>query len=191
SKDTLASKLLEADSATNEYSTKDSIKKDTLVKIKDSTMAIHHDSLGRESSHARHDSLSQDSSRLHHDSIPVHKIIHGSDTLQFNQIKGKNMKGYFKDNKIYKIYVSGNAQTIYYVYTDNNNAILGANRADCSYMIIFIVLNKINSITFLQKPDATLFPIKEVKPTDFLLGGFRWHERERPRTIVDIFRGSE
>jgi lipopolysaccharide export system protein LptA len=173
SKDTLASKLMEADS-TNEYSSKDSIKSDSLAR--DSTIRTHYDSLTR------------DSSRSGHDSLAVHKIIHGSDTLQFNQIKGKNMKGYFRDNKIYKIKVSGNAQTIYYVYTDNNKAILGANRADCSNMIIFIVNNKINSITFLQKPDATLFPMVEVKPMEFLLGGFHWHGSERPRTIADIFR---
>ena len=59
-------------------------------------------------------------------------------------------------------------------------------------MIIFIVDNKVNSITFLQKPDATLFPVKQLKPIkDFLLGGFHWLESERPRTITDIFKGSE
>ncbi len=189
SKDTLASKLMEADSAAADYTNKDTIKKDTLRKplIK----AVLHDTLKKDSLLMPHDSSKGDSSKNHLDSVPKHKIFHGSDTLQFNQIKGKNMKGYFRDNKIYKIYVSGNAQTIYYAYTDNNTAILGANRADCSYMIIFIVENKINSITFLQKPDATLFPIKEVKPLEFLLGGFHWHERERPRTVEDIFKGSE
>lgn len=164
SKDTLALKLLEADSAAAAANGKDSISKD---------------------------SLANDSSHIHHDSLAAHKIIHGGDTLQFNQIKGKNMKGYFKDNKIYKVNVSGNAQTIYYVYTDNNNEILGANRTDCSNMVIFIINNKINSITFLQKPDATLFPMKDVKQEDFLLGGFHWLERERPRSVPDIFKGSE
>jgi len=145
------------------------------------------DSLAKDSlTRTPHDSLTKDSTHSHHDSL--HKIIHGSDTMQFNQIKGRNMKGYFRDNKIYKVNVSGNAQTIYYVYSDNNTSVLGANRADCSNMIIFIVLNKINSITFLQKPDATLFPMKDVKPSDFLLGGFHWHGSERPRTIADIFR---
>jgi lipopolysaccharide export system protein LptA len=186
SKDTLASKLLEADSATGDYAPHDTLAKDTLAKktgihyrrdliVNDSLANIHNDSVVKDSSH------------IHHDSVAVHKIFHGSDTLQFNQIKGKNMKGYFKDNKIFKVKVMGNAQTIYYVYTDNNTAILGANRADCSNMIIFIINNKINSITFLQKPDATLFPMKDVKPLEFLLGGFRWYGRERPRTISDIF----
>ncbi len=186
SKDTLASKLMEADSTNDVPSVKDSGK---LHISTDSVSMLHHDSLAKDSSISRHDTLAKDSS--HHDSLVTHKIIHGSDTMQFNQIKGKNMKGYFKDNKIYKIHVSGNAQTIYYVYTDNNQAVLGANRTDCSNMIIFIIKNKINSITFLQKPDATLFPIKEVKPMEFLLGGFHWYERERPRTIEDIFKGSE
>lgn len=234
SRDTLASKLLEADSAANDYTTKDTIAsvkhiKDTIMRthpdsldknvvhsdslLIDSTKhlhlhssfkhTIHSDSIITDSSKHMHyyfvspdsthsDSLATDSGKhKQHDSLAVHKIFHGSDTLQFNQIKGKNMKGYFKDNKIYKVKVFGNAQTIYYVYSDNNTSIIGANRADCSYMIIFIVMNKINSITFLQKPDATMFPMKEVKPADFLLGGFHWYGYERPRTIPDIFRGSE
>jgi lipopolysaccharide export system protein LptA len=201
SKDTLASKLLEADSATNDYSATDTLAKKSPAKdsiihsghdsLSNDTLHLHHDSLTKDTSHLHHDSLSVDSSKTVRDSIHPHKIFHGSDTLQFNQIKGKNMRGYFRDNKIYKIKVMGNAQTIYYVYTDNNTSILGINRADCSNMIIFIVNNKINSLTFLQKPDATLFPMKDVKPADFLLGGFKWYERQRPRTIEDIFRGSE
>ena len=156
SKDTLAGKIVEEDSAITA-----STKKDSLAK---------------------------DSSKTHHDSLLVHKNIHGSDTMQFNQIKGRNMKGYFKDNKIYKVHVMGNAQTIYYVYSDNNTSIIGANRADCSNMIIYIVDNKVKSLTFLDKPDATLFPMKEVKQAEFLLGGFQWHGKERPTTIADIFR---
>jgi len=110
------------------------------------------------------------------------------DTLRFDQIKGKNMKAYFVDNKIHKVYVKGNAQTIYYVYTDNNTKVVGANRADCSSMLIFITDNKIKTITFEDTPDATLFPIKEVKPTEFLLKNFSWHEKERPKSLLDIFK---
>ena len=168
SRDTLASKLLKEDSATDTQSTRDSLASDSLRPM--------------------HDSLSKDSSHLHHDSITViNRVVHGGDTLQFNQVKGKNMKGYFKDNKMYKVKVMGNAQTIYYVYTDNNTTLMGANRADCSNMVLYITDSKINSITLLQKPDATLFPIKQVKQYDFLLGGFHWYEYMRPKTIADIF----
>jgi lipopolysaccharide export system protein LptA len=169
SKDTLASKLMKEDSLASAENAKDT--------------ALVSDSV----THSRHDSLSKDSSHTHHDSLDVNRIAHGGDTLQFNQVKGKNMKGYFKDNKMYKVNVLGNGQTIYYVYTDNNESILGVNRADCSNMTMYITNNKISSITFLQKPDATLFPMKQVKQADFLLGGFHWYESQRPRTINDIF----
>lgn len=109
------------------------------------------------------------------------------DSLQFNQIKGRNMLGTFRNNKLYKVKVMGNAQTIYYVYSDNNKSIVGANRADCSNMLIYIDSNRVKSITFLQKPDATLFPMKDVKPEDFLLKDFSWRIKERPMKKEDIF----
>ena len=111
-----------------------------------------------------------------------------TDSLQFNQIKGRNMKGFFVENKINKVNVIGNAQTIYYAYSDNNTSIIGVNRADCSSMQIFISNNKVKSITYLQKPDATLYPMKDVKPSEFLLGNFSWRDNERPKTMQDIFK---
>ncbi len=110
------------------------------------------------------------------------------DSLQYNQIKGKNMRAFFVDNKIYKVNVKGNAQTVYYVYSDNNKEIVGINRAECSSMLIFINNNKVKSITFQAKPDATLFPMKDVKLSEFLLKDFVWREKERPHRLLDIFK---
>ena len=110
------------------------------------------------------------------------------DSLQFNQIKGRDMKGFFVKNKIYKVKVMGNAQTVYYVYSDNNTSLIGPNRAESSNMLIFIDSNKVHSITFLQKPDATLFPVKDIKPAEFLLGNFSWRISERPMRKEDIFK---
>lgn len=111
-----------------------------------------------------------------------------NDSLQFNQIKGRNMRAYFVNNRIHKVDVKGNAQTVYYVYSDNNTKLVGANRADCSSMLIFINDNKVKSITFQDKPDATLFPLKDIKPRDFLLKNFSWRENERPKKLLDIFK---
>lgn len=110
------------------------------------------------------------------------------DSLQFNQIKGRDMRAYFVKNSIHRVDVKGNAQTVYYVYADNNKKIVGANRADCSSMLIYIQDNKVKSITFQDKPDATLFPMKDVKPQDFLLKNFAWREDERPKKLLDIFK---
>ena len=42
-------------------------------------------------------------------------IVSKEDSVKYNQIKGKEMTGYFKENKLSKIFVEGNGETIYFV----------------------------------------------------------------------------
>lgn len=58
------------------------------------------------------------------------------DTQMFDQIKGRNMTGYFKDNELYMVYVDGSGETIY--YPDDQGAIIGVNRATSSNIRIMI-----------------------------------------------------
>ena len=104
----------------------------------------------------------------------------------FNQIKGKNMKGYFIDNQLYKIEVTGNGQTIYYAQEDDGSFI-GVNKIDCSDMMILVKDNTIDKITFITEPEATLYPMGELDPKELLLRDFKWLEEKRPRKKEDIF----
>jgi len=108
------------------------------------------------------------------------------DSLRFNQIKGRNMTGYFTDNKLRSIKVEGNGQSIYYT-RNGKKQLTGVNRADCSDMNIFINESKVSSITMIDKPDATLYPIKELDPGELKLKGFLWQEHLRPMNKEDIF----
>jgi thiamine pyrophosphokinase len=59
------------------------------------------------------------------------------------------------------------------------------NKSD---LIIYLKDNQINKITFVNKPDATLFPIEQADPKEFKLKGFNWRLNERPNSFVDIFK---
>ncbi len=37
------------------------------------------------------------------------------DSIRFNQIKGRSLTGYFKNNELYKIDIKGNGESIYYL----------------------------------------------------------------------------
>lgn len=113
-------------------------------------------------------------------------IVSKEDTAKFNQIKGKEMTGYFRDNKLVRIFVEGNGQTIY--FAKDKNSLIGINKAECSNLMIFIKENKVDKITFLNKPDATMFPMSDFSPKEFLLKDFVWREMERPFSFNDIFR---
>ncbi len=113
-------------------------------------------------------------------------IISQDSTKTYNQIKGKNMIGYFYDNKLKKIKVKGNAQTLYFV-RENNGELIGINKTISSNMIILFLDNKIASTKYLDHPDATLHPKKELSAKDILLKGFKWVKEKRPEKTSDTF----
>ena len=84
------------------------------------------------------------------------------DSLSFNQISGINMQANFKENDLNSINVLGNGESIYYIQDDITEEIVGLNKIICSDMRIQIEDRSLKNINFLQKPDATLFPIAEI-----------------------------
>jgi lipopolysaccharide export system protein LptA len=114
-------------------------------------------------------------------------IISRDDTNKYNQVKGRDMIAYFKDNDIYKIKVIGNSETIYYV-REEDKTLIGINKAIASDMLIFLEKNQVKSITYIDQPKATLYPEKEISQYDLKLKGFKWSEEQRPLRKEDIFR---
>ena len=113
-------------------------------------------------------------------------IVSREDTLRYNQIKGKNMTGYFDENKLYRIEVEGNGQTIYYAKNRKEEKI-GVNRADSSDLLIFVKENEVESISLLDAPTATLYPLNELKYSELILKGFKWLSEKRPANKMEIF----
>jgi len=114
------------------------------------------------------------------------------DSQNFNQVKGKQMVGYFKDNAINRMFVYGNGQSIYYALEDEeSNNILGINKADCTNMILRFKKNKAQQITFLTEPAATLYPVEKFPKEELFLKGYNWQDHRRPKSKNDIFIKSE
>lgn len=107
-------------------------------------------------------------------------------TENYNQIKGKNMVGQFKDDELYKIDVMQNAETIYYP-VDDDGKYIGVNKLSGSNMLIFLENNEINTITFIKSPEGELTPMKEINPKEILLKGFNWRILEQPQNMFDVF----
>jgi lipopolysaccharide export system protein LptA len=132
-------------------------------------------------------SLMVDSGEIRKMFLNVNAFIASSeDSLRYNQVRGKEMTGYFNDNELRKIRVVGNGQTIYYIRNDKKQ-ISGVNRAECSDLLIFVSNSDVERITLIYKPDATLYPVKETDPLEMRLKGFEWRSEIRPVSREDIF----
>ncbi|MCG8578373.1 MAG: organic solvent tolerance protein OstA [Bacteroidales bacterium] len=116
-------------------------------------------------------------------------IIAPEDSLSFNQIKGRNMTGYIKNNELYRIDVDGNGQTIY--YPKDREAVIGVNRAESSSLTLFLKKRQITGITLKTDPNGNLNPPYILPDDDVKLKGFIWLESIRPKNRFDIFRHVE
>jgi len=113
-------------------------------------------------------------------------IISKDDTASYNQIKGRIMIGYFKDNEINRIRVTGNAETLYYLREENDD-LIGIQKAISNKMVIYIDSSQIRGFTYIDKPDGAIHTIGELGPDELILRDFKWIEGRRPMRKEDVF----
>ncbi|MDA9261813.1 hypothetical protein N9P38_00470 [Flavobacteriales bacterium] len=111
-------------------------------------------------------------------------------TKQYDQIKGKNITGYFSQDSIRKVIVTGNGQSIFYTGEDGKRK-QGLNRIDCSDIEIRFDKNKIDEILFIKEPAGKLIPIQDVKSEEEELKGFKWKIELKPLSKSDLIKKKE
>ena len=118
-------------------------------------------------------------------------IIMREDTAHFNQLKGKLIKAFFKDNQLNNIHVLGNAQSVYYFRETPEKPISAVEISECANMIIEMTLvdgqNKISRVSLLGKPSSPSHPINKVPEDSEKLKGFAWHDDIRPKSHNELF----
>lgn len=112
-------------------------------------------------------------------------IIARDDSTYFNQIKGRNMIGYFVESELTKVDVFGNGQTIYYP-KEEDGSLIGVNETKCSNMTIRIDSSQIKKISFYDRPTAKLTPSDDMPDGGMKLDAFNWRSKERPRTLFEL-----
>jgi lipopolysaccharide export system protein LptA len=108
----------------------------------------------------------------------------------YNQVKGLNLYGKFKDNKLYEADVIKNTEIIYFMRNDDDE-LIGINKSVSSRINLLLEDNKIDAITQYEKPDGDLYPEKDLPENTRKLRGFVWRESEWITTKDSIFPDEE
>lgn len=102
------------------------------------------------------------------------------DTLKnFNQVKGRDMEAWFKNDSIRRVDVNGNSQCIYFVL-EGDTVLTGMNKVISSDMRMLFEENKVKTISFLKQPEGAFFPPHLIQEPDTRLKGFKWWYERRP-----------
>jgi hypothetical protein len=104
-----------------------------------------------------------------------------------NQIKGRNMYGKFKENKLRLLLVKGNAESVYYNRNEETNVLETITKEISSNIEFTLDKGIIESIKYLKKSDGKTFPPSELPEDVKSLQGFIWREDEQPKKMQDIF----
>lgn len=114
-------------------------------------------------------------------------IIAQEDSLDYNQIKGKNITAYFKNNKIRKMDILGNGQSIFIVTDEKTKDKIGLNYTECTNLTLYFKNNKIDMVNYEIKPNSLTTPYQDIEEKNRYLKGFKWRGAEQPKTKEDIF----
>ena len=106
--------------------------------------------------------------------------IEKTDSTHFNQVGGKRMRGYFRNDKLYHMIIEGNAESIYFSRDSGKNTISGMQRSLSSSIGAYFKDNKVTNMTFYTKPENRYGPLKKFKEDEKLLKGFIWKPKLRP-----------
>ena len=113
-------------------------------------------------------------------------VVSEIDTLRYNQIKGNNLTAYFRDNEIYKIDVTGNGESIYYLL--DGEELAGLNKSKSGSIQIWVEAGQVTDVFEDQSPEGVIDPPDPIGQNEPRLAGFMWLETLRPRDKNDIFR---
>lgn len=111
-------------------------------------------------------------------------IVNTTDSLYFNQIKGKLVEVFFVEGAMDSMSVVGNAESVYFML-DEEEAYIGMNKSICSEMSFTFEDSDLKDIYFYVNVNSNLIPMKDVDPSN-TLEGFNWQPRIRPKDKQDL-----
>ena len=97
----------------------------------------------------------------------------------YNQIKGGYIQSLIDSSKLKKMFVKGNAESIY-LLKDEEDAYIGVNKALCAHMIFTFKEKELDNILLSTEPSNTMVPMDKATQADLRLEGFEWHIKLRP-----------
>lgn len=104
--------------------------------------------------------------------------VEKEDSTHFNQGAGKKMRGFFKGDKLERMFIDGNAESIY--FSRDSGKISGMQRSLSSRIRINFKDSKVSNLVFLSKPEHRYGPLDKFTEEEKVLKGFLWKPKERP-----------
>ncbi len=125
-----------------------------------------------------------DKVRIQESAMAVQK----EDSLHLNQLSGKEIIAYLDSGQLRRVNVNGNAETIYYPRDDKDSTLIGLNKTQSSFVVMYLKNKKVERIVMTSATTGIMYPLTELSGGDLYLKNYIWLEDERPKNKKDVMR---
>lgn len=123
-----------------------------------------------------------DWAHIHNQALSVEKL----DTVNYNQVTGKDMKAYFENGEMHRVDVIGSVRLVYYPM-ERDSSLIGMNVSETSLLNMYLENRKMKKMMMSPKSNGTLYPMNQLPPEKMKLENFAWFDYIRPLNKEDIF----
>ncbi len=123
-----------------------------------------------------------DWAHIHNQTLSVEKI----DSVNYNQVTGKDMKAYFIGGEMHRVDVIGSVRLVYYPM-EKDSTLMGMNVMEGGELNMFLENRKLVKGVMSPQPKGTFYPMDQLPPKAMKLDNFAWFDYIRPLNKRDIF----
>ena len=104
----------------------------------------------------------------------------------FNQLRGNNMTGSFKDGEIDFLRAKGNSESLYYLQDEDDSSYMGLNYAMADAIGMKFQKRELKRISWINAVKGITYPMDKIPTDKKILKNFKWLEADRPKSLVDL-----
>jgi len=108
------------------------------------------------------------------------------DSVQFNQMKGRKITAFFKNNSINKLFVDGNAENLVFSTNEKLGVVTEMFHDRGARIKVQMDNNEIIDYITVKKVDQKVYPFVMVTQENEILPGFIWRPQDRPTSKEDL-----
>lgn len=113
--------------------------------------------------------------------------VERKDSIHYNQITGKEMKGFFVEGDMRRVEVNGNVLVVFYPVEERDSTLIMMDYTEGSFLRMLLKERKMERGTFVGKTNGVAYPLTQIPAEKYRLPSFVWLDYIRPRNKDDIF----
>jgi hypothetical protein len=108
------------------------------------------------------------------------------DSVNYNQIKGQEMKFFFKEGKLSEMQVIGSVEIVFYPL-DEDSTYVGMNTTMAGSAVAYLKEGQVDKVIVPKQSKGVFYPMSQRPADKRFLDNFVWFDYVRPTSKEDIF----